>query len=162
MGPQQQLEKVGARMAEAGYEVTPSAVVGGTPALVGHTSEFRWQWMATRLHLLVCVQTVDTVTADALERFTQASLEHALASKGALRGFQVGVAAAPVLIGARVDDGARHYAEHRLVRRYGAFAWPVAIDASTGQVHRHTGRPKIGGIYAAWMREQIDAVTLGA
>lgn len=161
MEPQQRLEQTAAHLAGAGFSVTPSAQIDGTTALVGHTSEFRWRWMAVRMHLLVYVQTVDTVTIDGLERFALASMEHALAAKGTLRGLQVGVAVAPVQIGASVGDGARRYAEHQILRRYGAFAWPVAIDATSGQVSRHTGRPAAGAIYTTWMRQQVDAVTLG-
>lgn len=161
MDPQQRLQEVAARLEAAGYAVTPSVDVEGTTALVGHTSTFRWRWMATRMHLLVYAQAVEAVTIDGLERFSFAALEDALAAKGRLRGLQVGVAVAPVQIGARVEPGARRYAQHEIMRRYGAFAWPVAVDAASGAVSRHVGRPAIGAIYTSWLRGQIDAVTAG-
>lgn len=161
MDPQQRLEQVAARLAGADFAVTPNEQIAGTTALVGHTSEFRWRWMATRMHLLIYVQTIDTVTIDGLERFALACTEHALATKGALRGLQIGVAVAPVQIGAHVEDGAQRYAQRQILNRFGAFAWPVAIDATSGEVFRHVGRPAIGAIYTSWMRRQVDAVTLG-
>lgn len=148
-------------MAGAGFTVTPTTHSDGTTGLVGHMSQFRLRWMAVRIHLLVYVQTVDTVTIDGLERFTLASMQRAIAAKGALRGLQVGVAVAPIQIGASVTDGARRYAQHQILLRHGAFAWPVAIDATSGEVHRHTGRPLAGWIYTKWMREQVDTVTIG-
>lgn len=161
MDPQQRLEQVTARLTASGYEVTPNAQIGGATTVRGHTSTFRWRWLATRVHLLVYVQTVDTVTTDGLERFAVAAMEDALARKGGMRGMQVGVAVVPLQIGARVDDGARRFAEHQILRRYAAFTWPVAMDAPTGQASRHLGRPAIGGLYTSWMRQQIDTVTAG-
>ena len=160
MDPQVHLERVAVRMTAAGFDVTPSLHVAGTAVLLGQTSAFRWRWMATRLHLLMYVQAGGAVTVDRLEQLTVATMEHALASKGALRGLQVGVAAVPVLIGAQVDEGARQYAEHHILRRYAGFAWPVVIDATSGAVHRHTGRPAVGSFYTSWMKEQIDTATL--
>lgn len=160
MDPQQHLTAITARMAEAGFTVTPEVPLAGTHVLMGQTTQFRWSWMATRMYLLAYVQTVDTVTAAGLESFGLACLEHALAAKGALRGLQVGVAAVPIQIGAHVEDAARELAERKIQRRYAAFSWPVAIDASSGKVSRHTGRPAIGAAYSSWMREQIDAVTI--
>lgn len=161
MGARHQLEQVAGRLAGAGFTVTPDVWVDGTTALMGHLSEFRWRWAATRVHLLVYAQAVDTVTTDGLEHFTRTCLDHAIAAKGELRGLQVGVAVVPLQIG-RVEDGARRYAQHEIVRRYGAFAWPVAVDAGTGTVARHAGRPAVGAFYTSWMRQQIDAVAAGA
>lgn len=162
MDPQQRLAQVATRMAGAGYTVTPTVEIGDETALMGHISQFRWRWMATRLHLLVYAQAVDIVTIDRLERFSHRTLEHALAAKGTFVGLQVGVAVAPVLVGARVEPGAARYAQHQIARRFGAFAWPVTVDSASGSVSRHAGRPAIGAIYTSWMRRQIDAVTADA
>lgn len=159
MNAQEQLERVTARMRAAGYDITPAVDLGGTTALLGHISQFRLRWMATRLHLLVYVTTVPSVTVDGLEQLTRLSLEHAVAAKGELRGLQVAVATLALQIGDEVTEGAQRYAQHQIVRKYAAFGWPVALDAGSGAVYRHTGRPAIGAIYTAWMKQQVDAVT---
>lgn len=158
--PQQRVAQVARRLTDAGYSVRPVVEIGDELALLGHTSQFRWRWMATRLHLMVYVQAVDTVTIDRLERFSHGCLEHALAAKGTRLGFHV-LAVAPVLVGARVEPGAASYAQHQIVRRFGAFAWPVAVDATSGAVSRHAGRPYIGAAFTPWLRRQLDAATAG-
>lgn len=158
MDPQQRLTQVVARLSEAGYSVTPSAAIFDMTALVGYTSQFHWKWMV-RIHRLVYVQMVDTVTVDGLARFSAACMEHALAAKGAFRGLQVGVAVIPIQIGARVEPGGHQYAQQQILRQMGAFAWPVALDATTGEASRHTGHPLIGMFFTSWMRKQVDAVT---
>jgi hypothetical protein len=141
---------------EAGYQVSTQPV-GGALTLTGYRADFRLRWMATKLHLFVCVRAVPVVTADALESFATASLAHAKATKGAMRGAQSGVAAIAALVGDHVEDEAVTYARKELVRNFAAFAWPVAVDLSTGVRTSHRGRPTIGAIYTGWMRKQIEA-----
>ena len=45
------------------------------------------------------------------------------------------------------------------MRDFAAFAWPVAVDVSTGDRFSHEGRPALGAIYTGWMREQIAFAT---
>lgn len=159
MDTQQYLRNVEARLAEGGFAVTPHADLGGGTACVGHRSEFTWLAMS-RMHLFFCVEAVDTVTSGGLEEFAQRAVGYANAQKGALRGLQSGLAVVPVQIGAAVQEDARHFAQHQLVRKFAAFAWPVAVDATQEVAYRHLGRPTIGAAFTGWMRRQVDAITL--
>jgi hypothetical protein len=158
MSADQFLNDAAARLTSNGYTVTSNAQVGAHAALVGQISEFRWRWMATRVHLFVAVRAVDEVTIDELDRFTRDTLDYADAAKGKMRGFQSGVAGIGVLVGNSVHDGAARFAEREIVRRYAAFAWPVAVDATTQQVWEHTGRPGVGAVFTSWMRQQIQII----
>ena len=156
---QQFLGSAATRLRDAGCEVSSVQLPGG-PALAGHRSRFRLAWMATRLHLFTVMTTVPHVDASTLQRFSEDSLDYAAATKGALRGFQTGVATIAVLVGETVGpDGAR-FAQEELVRRFSAFTWPAAVDLATGVTYSHQGRVVLGGIYAGWMREQT-ALALG-
>ena len=157
---EQFLDAAAGRLRAAGYEVSTQQLPGG-PALVGYTSRFRLAWMATKLHLFTVVATVPRADAASLERFANDSLDHAAASKGALRGFQTGVATIAVLAGDTVAPDGVAYAQDTLVRRFSAFTWPAAVDLTTGATYAHQGRVVVGGVYSGWMREQT-ALVLGA
>lgn len=160
MTGQEFLDAAAHRLQAAGAEVSTQQLPGG-PALVAYRSQFRLTWMATKLHLFTVLTTVPHVDASTLQRFSEDSLDYAAATKGALRGFQTGVATIAVLVGETVGpDGAR-FAQEELVRRFSAFTWPAAVDLRGGTSYSHQGRVMLGGIYAGWMREQT-ALALGA
>jgi hypothetical protein len=144
---------VGSRLAADGAEVF-QASIGGLNSLVGHRSEFRMSWMATRLHLFTIVSVVPVVTARALDQFANDALDYAISQRGQLRGLQSGVAAIPVLVGERVEPEAAAFARDTLVRRYAAMAWPAAVDMTSRHVHTHQGSVLVGVIYAGWLRQQ--------
>ena len=150
----QYVDDISSSLRTAGYEVGMHAI-GGMPALTGYRSDFKLQWMASRLHTFVTVRSVPVVTVGELEAFAQASLEYTKAAKGAMRGVQSGVAAIAVLVGESVEEDAAQYARKQLVRNFAAFAWPVTVDLSTGERSSHRGRPTIGAIFTGWMRKQI-------
>lgn len=158
MTPDQYLELVAKRLQDGGAEVS-SEDVGGTTVLVGYRPRFRLAWMATRLHLFTVVAPVQTVTLDGLTRFTQDALTYAIKRKGRLRGLQTGVAAIPVMVGVAVEPAAAAYAQHQLLKRWSAFAWPAAVDLSSRRSFRHEGRVVVGGLYANWMRTQSELAT---
>jgi hypothetical protein len=45
-----------------------------------------------------------------------------------------------------------------LITRFAAFAWPVAVDFKTGANWSHNRSVVIGGLYAGWMRQQLNLV----
>jgi hypothetical protein len=145
------------RMDHGGYHTDTKALQGGA-ALIGHRSDFRMSWAVTKLHLFVSVKQVRAASRHDLEDFTVETLAYAKRTKGRFRGFQTGVAAIAILVAHEVESGASLFAESELIRQFSAFAWPVAVDLSTGQRSSHQGNPKIGRLYSGWMRQQISTV----
>jgi hypothetical protein len=153
--PEKYLEVAAGRLSDDGVEVTKGQL-GGLPVLIGYRSRFRWLWMGTRLHVLTVIATPPgPITGEHLQNFTDAVLDHAIASKGQWRGLQSGVAVIPAMVGEQVSPEAEAFATTRVVKKFAAFAWPVVVDLSTGTVHSHQGRVAIGGIYAGYLRQQI-------
>ena len=149
------LEQTDARVRAAGYTIDPSS---GPGLVVGYRSDFRWRWMATKLHTLVVVSTAPQASGEGMAQFAKSSLEWAKVVKGQLRGAQVGVAVIAAVVADQADESAVAFARKELVRGYAAFAWPVLVDLSTGQRTAHVGRPTLGAVYTGWMREQIDTL----
>jgi hypothetical protein len=153
MSPEEYTAIVAQRLESDGATVSTQPFRGG-PALVGYRPKFKLQWMATRLNLFTVVVSQPSVTAAALEEFSQEALAYALGQKGTFRGLQNGVAVIPVMLGTQVAPDAAAMARDKLIRKFSAFAWPTVVDLSTGTVHRHQGRVLVGGIFASWMRQQ--------
>lgn len=153
MSPEEYLSLVAERLQADGATVT-SEKFRGVPAVVGYRPEFRLRWMATRLNLFTVVRPESVVTPAGLKAFAEDALNYAISQKGRFRGLQNGVAAIPVLIGSEVHPEAATFAQTKVVKRFGAFAWPAVVDLSTGQVHSHQGLVALGWSYASWMRQQ--------
>jgi hypothetical protein len=160
VNPQTYLDDAAARL-HADGSTTDSVTLPGGPALLGYQSSFRVQWMFTKMHLFTFVVSGPVVSAVALEHFAGDALEYAVQQKGQLRGLQIGVAAIAVLAGEHVEPEAAEFARQKILRRFGAFVWPAAVDLSTGETYSHRGPVVIGGVYSRWMRKRTAAV-LGA
>jgi hypothetical protein len=155
MTPDEYIQSVGNRLQANGAEVS-TQLFQGMPALVGRGSQFRLRWTATRQNLLFVVIGVQTVTVKGLEQFAHDALDYAISQNGRFRGSHNGVAAVPVMVGDHADPDAASFARTELIRRFAAFAWPTAVDLQAGIVHEHEGRVVVGGMYAGWMRQQIE------
>jgi hypothetical protein len=161
MSPEEYTRAVSERLSSDGAQVGTVPFRGG-PALVGYRPQFRLRWMAVRLNLFTVVVSQPVVSAAALEEFSVEALTYALGRKGDFRGLQNGVAVIPVMLGSQVEPDAVAMARDKLIRRFSAFAWPTVVDLTTGTVHKHEGRVLVGGIFAAWMRQQTKVALPGA
>lgn len=159
MSSDQFLHAMAARLQADGATVGTGQLAHG-PALVGLKSQFKWRWMATKLHLFTVAVAVPLATRPLLEQFSHDALTFGNEQKGSLRGLQVGVAAIPILVAQAVDPSGAEYARTQLIRKFGALAWPAIFDLSTGTVHSHQGAVMIGGIYAGYLRQQT-ALAMG-
>lgn len=157
MLPEEYTAEAGRSMATDGSVVSQVQLAAG-PAVVGYQSKFRFRWFATKLHVFTMVVAVPAVTAETLADVSQQALDYAKRTKGKLRGLQTGVAALPVLVTTEVAPDARAAAEARPPKAWAAIVLPEIVDLSSGQVHRYHGRLIWGAIYAAWLRERLDAL----
>jgi hypothetical protein len=132
------------------------------PSLAGYQSKFRLQWVATKLHLFTVVIPVASVTPDLLAVAEEQCVEYAKRTKGRLRGFQVGVAALPVLVSAAVAPDAAAAARERPKKRFAAITLPAVVDLAAGALHFYDGRLVWGAVYASWLRERVRALAPAA
>jgi hypothetical protein len=156
MTPDEYVTAVETRLVAGGVQIG-HVPIGGLDTLIGYRSQFKMQWMATKLHLFTVVGTTPlTVNADGLRGFSMQALDFAEREKGGMKGLQVGVAAIPILVSEHVTRDAVTLATNDIIKRFSAFAWPVVVDLTARKAYSHQGRVMIGGIYANWMRGQIE------
>ncbi|WP_431726986.1 levansucrase [Verrucosispora sp. TAA-831] len=128
----------------------------GTGVLVGHRSDFRIQWMATKLHLLTIVAPMSDVAPDDLESFTNATFEYAEARKGQMRGLQTGVAVFPSLVGTHIDPAAMAWSKRKQLVRFASVARPVVVDVTAGTVGCFRRTAALGFVYSGHLRRKLD------
>jgi hypothetical protein len=136
--------------------------LGERDALVARRSEFRWAWVATRLHVFVFVLSLPTVAVNEAEQLTQEASEYAIAHKGGLpRGLQTGSAAVLVFLAPHADEQVLRWASQEPRQRFGALSLPVVVDETAGTLTFYRGRWKRGWVYAGYVTDVVET-TVGA
>jgi hypothetical protein len=132
-------------------------VANGAPYLLGHRSDFKVQWMATRMHLFTVAAIVPEVTVAGLEQFTDFALDLAVKRKTGLpRGLQTGIAVFPALISDRVEPAALQRASRWQQARFAAMGRPTVVDTANRLVGAYRGTPVLGLIYAGYLRRKNE------
>ncbi|HVH62505.1 MAG TPA: hypothetical protein VNA65_02785 [Candidatus Dormibacteraeota bacterium] len=131
--------------------------LAGADAFVGQTAEFRWTWMATRLHTYVFVTTFEELIATPrnLDGFLDAARNYALLHKPGLRpGNQTGTASIAVAV---VDDAleeAVDWASSPHGRRSGQITFPVVADIYNRRV-TYPRAMALGIIYVPHLKQMV-------
>jgi hypothetical protein len=129
--------------------------IGGPVTVVGATSRFRWQWMGTKLYAFIYAASFLPGTSAAfLDQFLDAAIQNAINRKGALRGFQIGVAAVTVAVVDSATPEQVAWASQPHGRRFAAITFPVLADASSRRVV-YPQRMVLGGIYLGYLQELV-------
>lgn len=144
----------------AGWQ--PRAGQPGAPwRFVARTSQFRWSWMATRLHAFAFAMPLrgdeDVAWLDAqLATAVQYARDH----KGGLpEGFQSGSGSILIGVGSGLSPAVRAWTERVHGRAFAAVTHPVLVDVSTGEV-LDPGRPVLGVVYHSYLHGVVtDVVT---
>ncbi len=153
------LTKLSATLSGAGYVVS-DAKFENRDVLVARRSDFKVQWMLTRLHTFVfAVDFADEVLSEELlDRYVDVASGYAIKSKGGLpRGLQSGTAAVVVAISTNPSAEAQQWASRQRGRRFAATTFPVMLSSTTGKV-THPGPAVIGAIYNSHLRRVADDV----
>ena len=152
------LQGAAQRMQQDGSQVSWVGLPGGQ-ALVGYRSQFKLSLLATKLHLFTVLYPTALATDADLAALSRDAVNYAKATKGALRGFQSGVAIIPALVADTVSESARAAALARPKKEFAAFLLPAIVDLAAGQTVSYQGRIVWGGIYSSWLRARV-ATTL--
>lgn len=153
MTPDEYLQGLRARLEADGS--APQWEDGAAPFLIGHRSDFKLQWMATRMHVFTIAAVVPEVTVPVLDQFTEFALKTAIdRKKGLMRGLQTGIAVFPALISERADPTALERAARRQKVKFACIGRPTVVDTASGAVGTYRGRPMVGIIYASYLRSK--------
>jgi hypothetical protein len=126
----------------------------GVPVLIGRRSDFRLQWMATKLHQFTIAADVSRVTAESIESFTAHAMEYV--KQGVMRGGQSGVAVFPAMISTEVEPGSGEWAAQRQRTHFACMGRPVVVDTARGTVSCFRGNATLGLVYSGHLRRKLD------
>jgi hypothetical protein len=157
MTPEDLLARIRDSTAAAGMDPRYASLRGGQ-ALVARTTEFRWSWMATRMHAFVVATpfAAELARPPALDQYMDDALDYAVTHKDGLpRGLQTGSGAVVVAVTAGADESARQWAASPHGRRFAAMPFPVLADVASGRVD-FPRRMVIGGIYRSYFQQLVE------
>jgi len=118
-------------LAAAGFEVKRDTVAG-VEVLVPRRSDFRWEWVATRMHTFVVVFIVNELAVERAEELTAAAQQYAIDHKGGLpRGLQTGTMTIAVFLSRSSKSLGKWFAAQPK-HRYAALRFPVLAVSETG------------------------------
>jgi hypothetical protein len=144
-------EGLAAGLADAGFQMGHSTV-GGHPVLVARRSEFRWKWIASRLHTFVVAFALDELSAECADQLTGEAQEYAIKHKGGWpRGLQTGTMTISVFVCHGADEEAGRWFEREPKHRYAAMRFPVLANPVAGELSYFKGRWTRGYIYADYI-----------
>jgi len=137
--------------------------VHGRPTVTGYDKRFRWRWFATQLNTFIVAMdfgtnsvTVATIEAAVTDSFAYAKQNY----NGWPLGLQSGLGVITILVSSRIDERAIEYCRQlKSGKKRAAFAVPVVIDSSTGQVHSFNENPIWGRIYYPYFKDLIAKAT---
>jgi hypothetical protein len=161
MTPEEALARIEHAAGASGLQPVRVTLGSGRPALAGRTSEFRWRWIATRLHTFLVAAPFPPETGPAeLDGFIAEATRYAKDSKGGLpRGLQTGVAALVVAVTSGPSPGAVEWASAVHGRHFAAVPWPILVDTASETVTQPQ-KMKLGGIYKAYLQEMARKVVV--
>jgi hypothetical protein len=111
--------------------------------------------MGTKLYAFIYAASFLPGTSAAfLDQFLDAAIQNAINRKGALRGFQIGVAAVTVAVVDSATPEQVAWASQPHGRRFAAITFPVLADASSRRVV-YPQRMVLGGIYLGYLQELV-------
>jgi hypothetical protein len=158
MDAMQALSALEQRLTGAGYD-SERATIAGHGALVGRRSDFRWKWVATRLHTFVVAFAPPSLDEGLARWLALAAQQHAIDSKGGLpRGLQTGTATVPVFFCDAVEPGARAWFGATPAHRFSALLFPVLAEPGSGTVTYFRERMRLGSIYNDHLRGVVQDV----
>jgi hypothetical protein len=161
--PQQYLDSLEAQLADDGCQLRSEEWPGGT-VLIGHRSDFRIQWVASRLHLFTIAAAFPEVSVTDVKSFTRSAQRYSMNHKGGLpAGFQTGIAVLPCLVSEHVDPDALAWAgTKRGFSEFAVMARPVVVDVARGVISAFRSTGFVGAIYGPHLRRKISLYFEGA
>jgi hypothetical protein len=144
---------VSARAAEL-LRSTESAQLGSAAYATFRRSDFRWSWMATRLHTFVFVIELPPSSKDEVVAVAELSRAWARKHKGGLpRGMQSGSAAMPLIITPDISSELWEWAASPQPVRFAAALFPVVVSSDGEFASYRRSSAKLGIVYESFLRQ---------
>jgi hypothetical protein len=140
-----------AGLANGGFK-TARAAVGDQQALVARRSEFRWEWVGSRMHTFVVALSAAELEANRAQALSTEAQDYAIKHKGGLpRGLQTGTATIAVIISDEADEESVAWFKQEPTHRYAALLFPVLARPGSEELAYFSGRWSRGYLYRDYL-----------
>lgn len=156
MKPQVFLEAVQQKLSADGAQVT-SVQLPSTQAVIGYTSQFRWKWFATKLHLFTVAVYVPDLNAAVYTQLVKEATDYAYANRSKFHGLQVGLATNVIIATRAVDTETTTIASNRPPKGFAKLTSTAVVNLVTAETHTYNGKIVWGSAYTSWLRERLAA-----
>lgn len=117
-------------------------------AVVAKKGQFKWSWLATKMHFFAIFGVVDHVSLSLIQNFTKEAFKFTKANYDGLpRGLQSGYACLSALISANVDSDAAEWTHKTPEKHFASFEIPIIKDISNNELHYFRKKPIWGRLY---------------
>lgn len=145
------VDALAAGLANGGFK-TARAAVGDHQALVARRSEFRWEWVGSRIHTFVVALSAVELDANRAQALSTEAQDYAIKHKGGLpRGLQTGTATIAVIISDEADEQSVAWFEQDPKHRRAALLFPVLARPASEELAYFIGRWSRGYLYRDYL-----------
>ncbi len=141
------------------FAVDRARRIGGKEVLVGRRSDFKWSWLASRLHTFVVAFEENELTTQRAEELTAAAQQFAIDHKGGLpRGLQTGTATLATFLSPSPAPEAIDWFKHQPHHRYAALRLPILADLNTRKLAWFSDPMTRGYIYQQHLHQVVREI----
>lgn len=147
------IASVVAEAAGTHLHLTESADLGGVAYPTFRRSDFRWSWMATRVHTFVFVINLPALSIEQAVDLAGQARTWARKHKGGVpAGLQSGTVAIPVFVTAEIGTEVWDWASSPQKARFASGLFPIVISADGRDAAYRRSSAKIGVVYESFLR----------
>jgi len=148
------IQKISKKFSDDNLKVSKDEI-NGINVVIGSKSEFRWSWLATKLHIFACVGTKDKVGKGDIDKYSEACLKYAERNMEGMRGMQQGAVAFAVLASEDVDAEAKEWVQKIPPKHFALMEFPVIYHLKEDKLYYCEKSPVWGRIYFKFFRNFI-------
>jgi hypothetical protein len=156
MKPDAYLQAVKQQLTAGGNDVYEIDLPSGH-AVVGHISQFKWKWFATKLHLLTIALYIPELNIGTYAAAVKEATSYASSQKSTFHGFLVGLAVNVIIATQAIDTETISLASSRPPKEFAKLTTPAVVDLLQAKTYTYSGKVVWGGIYTAWLRQKLAA-----
>ncbi|MFW9910410.1 MAG: hypothetical protein ACFFEF_17780 [Candidatus Thorarchaeota archaeon] len=131
--------------------------VADVDVTVATMQEFKWSWMATKMHFFGIYGVSGEVTKADIERFSAEAFQFAHSNyTGIGRGLQSGFGSLSALITTNATQEAKNWVANFTKKHFASFEVPVLVDLSTLELVYCRKKPLWGRIYYGRIHDFIE------
>ena len=156
MKPDAYLQAVKQQLAANGSDVYETDLPS-MHVVVGHISQFKWKWFATKLHLLTIAMYIPELNVSSYAAAVNEASTYAHTQKSKFHGLQVGLAVNVIIATQAVDTETIALASSKPPKEFAKLTTPAVVDLLQATTHTYTGKIVWGAAYTSWLRLQLAA-----